>query len=117
MTDSVSQFFAAWAEPDEAARDRQILGALGATILYAYPRTTAPLTHAQDVAAYVGQFTKSAPGWPVEAVHLTRTLDFVRATVRFGSGDQTQWGQYTADLDPAGKITRLVGFVGTGAVA
>jgi hypothetical protein len=54
MTDSVSQFFAAWAEPDDAARDRQILGALGASIFYADPRTPAPLTHAQDVAAYVG---------------------------------------------------------------
>jgi ABC-type transport system involved in cytochrome bd biosynthesis fused ATPase/permease subunit len=41
-------------------------------------------------------------------------LNFVRATVRFGTGAQTQWGQYTSDLDAAGKITRLIGFVGTG---
>ena len=114
MTDSVLRFFAAWSVPDDAARDAQIAATLGASILYADPRTPAPLTTPAAVQDYVGQFSKSAPGWPVEAVHLSKTLGFVRATVRFGEGDHAQWGQYVADLDDAGLITRLVGFVGLG---
>ena len=117
MTDIVSRFFAAWAVQDDATRDAEIAATLGADIFYADPRTPAPLTTPEAVAHYVGQFSKSAPGWPVEAVHLSTTLSFVRATVRFGAGDQAQWGQYTADLGDSGRITRLIGFVGTGAPA
>lgn len=114
MTDSVTKFFAAWAEQDETARNGMIDEALGDTILYADPRTDAALTDADAVKAYVGQFSKMAPGMPVAAAHISTTLSFARATVLFGAGEQSQTGQYVADLDAAGKITRLVGFVGMG---
>jgi len=115
MSDALTAFFAAWSVGDDATRDAQVDDALGASILYADPRTEAPLTTATAVKDYVGQFSKMAPGMPVSVANVSTTLTFARATVQFGAGDQCQWGQYTADLDDAGKITRLIGFVGTGA--
>ncbi|SMY06043.1 nuclear transport factor 2 family protein [Flavimaricola marinus] len=115
MTDSVSQFFAAWADSDPTTRDAAIDESLGTTIFYADPRTEAPLTTADAVKSYVGQFSEMAPGMPVSAVNISTTLNFARATVHFGAGERVQTGQYIADLDDAGKITRLVGFVGMGA--
>ncbi len=39
-----------------------------------------------------------------------------RATIHFVMGpDMKQVGQYFADLDANGKVTRLIGFVGKGA--
>lgn len=114
MTQSVLDFFAAWAIADDAARDAQVAATLADTIFYADPRTPEPLTTAADVTAYVGQFSKMAPGMDVAVVHTSLTLNFERATVQFGSGERSQTGQYTADLDADGKITRLVGFVGMG---
>jgi hypothetical protein len=115
MSDALIDFFAAWAVADAAKRNSLIDGALGASILYADPRTEAPLTTADAVKEYVSMFSKMAPGMPVAVVHTSTTLNFARATVHFGAGDQQQSGQYTADLDDNGKITRLVGFVGMGA--
>ncbi len=115
MTEAINAFFTAWAIEDDTARDAQVRGSLGSTILYADPRTEAALTSADDVASYVGQFSKMAPGMPVSVAAISTTLGFARATVQFGAGDHSQWGQYTADLDDAGKITRLIGFVGMGA--
>jgi len=115
MSDAINSFFTAWAIEDDAQRDGQLRGSLGSEILYADPRTQAPLTTVDDVVGYVGQFSKMAPGMPVSVAATSSTLTYARATVQFGAGDQVQWGQYTADLDANGKITRLVGFVGLGA--
>jgi hypothetical protein len=115
MSDALNDFFTAWALSDDAARASQIDGTLGANILYADPRTEAPLTTADAVKEYVGMFSQMAPGMPVSVVNVSTTLTFARATVQFGAGEQSQMGQYIADLDDAGKITRLIGFVGMGA--
>jgi len=55
-----------------------------------------------------------APGMAVSVVHTSTVLNFARVAVQFGEGEMSQMGQYTADLDDNGKITRLVGFVGLG---
>ena len=115
MTKSIETFFAAWAEQDATVRDKMIDDALSGSILYADPRTEAALTDATSVKGYVAQFSQMAPGMPVAAVNISRTLGFVRATVLFGAGEQSQTGQYIADLDADEKISRLVGFVGMGA--
>ena len=112
MDTAVENFFSAWAEQDSATRDAQIDSTLGASIFYADPRTEAPLSDAGAVKEYVGMFSKMAPGMPVSVAGISKTLNFIRATVRFGEGDQSQLGQYVIDLDSAGKITRMVGFVG-----
>jgi len=115
MTKALDDFFAAWAIQDAAARDAQVDSTLGDSIFYADPRTEAPLTDAGSVKAYVGGFSQMAPGMAVNVVHTSTTLTFARVAVQFGEGEMSQMGQYTADLDAHGKITRLVGFVGLGA--
>jgi hypothetical protein len=112
MSKAIETFFSAWAEQDAAIRDAQVDSSLGAEIFYADPRTEAPLRNAAEVKEYVGMFSKMAPGMPVSVAGISTTLNFVRATVRFGEGDQSQLGQYVIDLDDAGLITRMIGFVG-----
>ena len=112
MDTAVEKFFSAWAEQDTAIRDAQVDSSLAAEIFYADPRTEAPLCDAAEVKEYVGMFSKMAPGMPVSVAGISTSLNFVRATVRFGEGDQSQLGQYVIDLDDSGQITRMVGFVG-----
>ena len=114
MSKAVEKFFSAWAEQDATIRDAQVDSTLGASIFYADPRTEAPLTDASALKEYVSMFSKMAPGMPVSVVSTSTTLNFVRATIRFGEGDQSQSGQYVIDLDDAGQITRMIGFVGVG---
>lgn len=114
MSAALDDFFTAWAIEDQATRDAQIDTTLGASITYADPRTEAPITSAEALKTYVGMFSQMAPGMPVSVVHTSTTLTFARVAVQFGAGEQSQMGQYVADLDDAGKITRLVGFVGLG---
>jgi len=90
MTTTVERFFTAWAIADDSERDAQ-------------------------VKQYVGQFSKMAPGMPVTVTQMSTTLNFVRATVRFGEGEHSQLGQYTCELNDEGKLVRLIGFTGTGA--
>lgn len=115
MTKSIEDFFAAWAIEDADARNAQIDGTLGADVYYADPRTEAALTSTDAIKEYVGMFSQMAPGMPVAAVNVSRTLNHARATVHFGAGERAQSGQYIADLDGDDKITRMVGFVGMGA--
>lgn len=115
MTAAIEDFFTAWAIEDDATRDAQLRGSLGGSIYYADPRTETAITSIDELLGYVGQFSKMAPGMPVTVAGTSKTLTHIRAVVRFGAGDHSQLGQYTADLDDAGKITRLVGFVGVGA--
>ena len=112
MDTAVDKFFSAWAEQDATIRDAQVDSSLGAKIFYADPRTEAPLCDAAAVKEYVGMFSKMAPGMPVSVAGISTTLNFIRATVRFGDAEQSQLGQYVIDLDDAGQITRMVGFVG-----
>ncbi|MEJ6399038.1 nuclear transport factor 2 family protein [Yoonia sp. 208BN28-4] len=114
MSDALKNFFAAWAEPDADKRNSMIDAAVDPAILYADPRTEAPLTDLAALKDYVAMFSQMAPGMPVACVNVSNTLHFARATVHFGEGDKAQTGQYIADLDAGGKITRLIGFVGMG---
>ena len=115
MTTTVERFFTAWAIADDSERDAQVKETLDAHAFYVDPRTQAPLTEAGAIMQYVGQFSKMAPGMPVAVTGMSTTLDFVRATVRFGEGEHSQLGQYTCELNDEGKLVRLIGFTGTGA--
>ena len=114
MAQSLDDFFAAWAVEDADARNAMVDGALGGSIMYVDPRTEAPITDVTALKEYVGMFSQMAPGMAVSVVHTSNVQNFARVAVQFGAGEQSQLGQYTADLDDAGKITRLVGFVGLG---
>ena len=114
MTAAIEQFFTAWCIEDDATRDAQVKNTIGAKVFYADPRTESALTDTDAIVAYVGQFSKMAPGMPVSVEDTSTTLEFTRATVRFGEGEQSQLGQYICELDDSGKLIRLIGFAGIG---
>ena len=115
---SLRDFFAAWTMTEDEGRDDKIASAFGETVYYTDPRTEAPLTDMAALCGYVGQFLPMCP--PGARVEVTDPVDVrnghARVTVKFIMSDEMQQtGQYFADLDAAGQITRLVGFVGKGA--
>lgn len=112
MTKAIEDFFAAWTNPDAAAREALISGAMTDGAVYADPRTETPMTGAAALAEYTGMF--ASMGMPVAVVNTSTTLSHVRATLQFGAGEQSQMGQYCVDMDDSGKIVRIVGFAGMG---
>lgn len=116
MPSSIASFFAAWGEPDPAARATSIQTCFASVSSYADPRTPAPLTDISEISNYVGMFAEMAPGATAEVVKSDDQHGITRATVAFRMADgKEQLGQYFIETTEAGKITRIVGFVGTGA--
>jgi len=116
MSDMVKRFFDAWGEADKATQASMIAEALSADARYADPRTPEPLNGSEVVAGYVAQFTEMAPGGVADTVDVATSDGVIRATVEFRMSDgMAQLGQYFAEADADGKLTRLVGFVGNGA--
>ncbi len=116
-TTSLSNFFAAWGDDSAEGRAALVAPAIGDTFHYADPHSPAPITSAGDFLDFVAGFAKSAPGARAEVVGPADSHNgHFRCTVRFVMGpDKAMTGQYFGDLDDAGKITRIVGFVGKGA--
>lgn len=119
MTASIETFFDAWGMADDAARADAIASVYSDTGTYADPRNEGMLTGPVAISEYINMFSANAPGWTAKVVKSDETAGTVRATVAFGGkgtdgAEMVQHGQYFADLD-AGKIARMVGFVGTGA--
>ena len=113
---AISDFFTAWTMTEDEGRDAQIASAMGASVYYVDPRTEAPITDTQALCDYVAQFLPMCPpGAKVEVAGVDEKLGHARATVHFVmSEEMKQVGQYFADLDSDGKITRIVGFAGKG---
>jgi hypothetical protein len=84
-------FFSAWSEADDTARLALISGVVTDGCTYDDPRSQGILTGDTAIADYVGNFARMADG-------------------------TEQMGQYFVEHD-SDKITRMVGFVGTGATA
>ena len=119
MANSIDTFFDAWGMADDAARATAISSVYAADGTYADPRSDGILTGAEAIAAYVNMFSASAPGWTAKVVKSDDSAGVTRATVAFGGKgpdgqDMVQHGQYFVESDGA-QITRMVGFVGTGA--
>ena len=115
---SLTDFFAAWTTEDADGRGALVASAIGDGFSYLDPRTEQPITDVGAMAEYLGQFLQMCP--PGAAVNVLEPVDIrgntARLTVDFVMGpEMKQTGQYFADLNDAGKITRLVGFVGKGA--
>lgn len=112
----IETFFSAWAKADAVERKATLDTVLHPDVSYADPRTETALTGVDAISDYLGMFTQMAPG--AEAIVLKSDMiqSTLRATVAFRMADgKVQHGQYF--VEPAsGKIERLVGFVGTGAV-
>ena len=104
---------------DPDARTEAITAAFAPAGSYADPRSNGPLTGPSPIAEYVSMFSANAPGWTATVVKSDEIAGIIRATVAFGGkapdgSDMVQHGQYFAELSD-GKISRMVGFVGTGA--
>ena len=114
MTEAVQTFFAAWSIADADARRDMIAGAIADTVSYADPRTATPLTELNAVNDYVGMFAQAAPGATASVIKSDTQAGVTRATVAFAMADgMVQHGQYFVEYD-GDKISRMVGFVGTG---
>ncbi len=64
-------------------------------------------------------FSANAPGWSAKVIGSNTTAGMTRATVAFGGmgpdgSEMVQLGQYFVESD-GDLISRMVGFVGTGA--
>ncbi|WP_108813921.1 molecular chaperone GroEL [Loktanella sp. Alg231-35] len=116
MTDAITTFFDAWGMSDTDARYSAIQKSIAPSATYADPRTDAPLTGPDAIAEYVGMFSAQAPG-AVAEVATTQSRDGVtRATIAFKMPNgMEQLGQYFVEMGQDGQISRMVGFVGTGA--
>lgn len=119
MSDPISTFFDAWQLESTDARLEKISSAVTANILYDDPRTTQSLKGITALSDYVGMFSENAPGWSAKVVNSSTTAGMTRATVAFGGkgpdrNEMVQLGQYFVEKE-GDLISRMVGFVGTGA--
>ncbi|MBX2846855.1 MAG: hypothetical protein KTR16_00935 [Acidiferrobacterales bacterium] len=118
MSDCINTFFEAWQL--EVAQDRlaTINRAVIEGVHYADPRTPEPIVGVEALHNYVAMFSANAPGWSASVVKSDTISDVTRVTVAFGGKGpdgsmQIQHGQYFVEKD-GDKISRMVGFVGTG---
>lgn len=119
MSDPISTFFDAWQLESADARLEKIYRAVIADILYDDPRTKQSLKGITALVEYVGMFSENAPGWYAKVVDISTTADITRATIAFGGkgpdgNEMVQLGQYFVEKE-GDLISRMVGFVGTGA--
>lgn len=119
MSDPISTFFDAWQLADAGARLEKITRSVTANIQYDDPRTADTVNGINDLNEYVGMFSANAPGWSAKVVASATTAGMTRATVAFGGvgpdgNELVQLGQYFVETEGE-LISRMVGFVGTGA--
>jgi hypothetical protein len=119
VTNPIEIFFDAWGMADDTARADAIASVYAEAGTYADPRSDGVLTGPTAIATYVNMFSANAPGWTAKLVKSDESAGLTRATIAFGGigpdgTEMVQHGQYFAETD-GGKITRMTGFVGTGA--
>jgi len=111
---SLKDFFAAWGETNADSRADLVRAAVGETFYYADPHAPEPIESVTAMLGFLGQFPPGASAKVIEPVDLHH--GHVRANVTFDfGGGKAMVGQYFADLDGSGRITRIVGFPGKGA--
>ena len=119
MADPVSTFFSAWQIEAADERLEKIRSSVAPGVYYVDPRTPEPINGISALSEYVGMFSANAPGWSAKVLGADSSGGMTRATVAFGGAgpdgsEQVQLGQYFVEID-GGLISRMVGFVGTGA--
>jgi len=118
MSLSLTNFFAAWTTQDADSRRDLIASAVADPFYYVDPMTPEPITSVTGMDAYAANFLGMCP--PGASVAVLEPVDLklghARATVAFIMGPEIrQIGQYFADLDTDGKISRMIGYAGKGA--
>jgi len=119
MSDAIDTFFGAWSVTDADERRALIANAIADDFTYADPRSNGRLSDLGKLDDYVGMFSTNAPGWTATVEKSDGANGFARAVVAFGGkgpdgAEMVQHGTYFAETDDDGKLTLLVGFVGTG---
>jgi ketosteroid isomerase-like protein len=115
MSDSIKKSFDAWGETDADKRAAMIADITGNSFYYADPNTPEPITSAEAFVEYLAMFTQHMPNAGAQVVSVSEHHGHARATVAFTAGGKEMMrGQYFADLDAQGRITRLIGFTGNG---
>ncbi|MGK7654454.1 molecular chaperone GroEL [Roseovarius sp. B08] len=116
MSDSVRRFFNAWGDGDAEARMAVLNDVLATGVRYADPRLDEALVGPAAVMEYVGQYSAMAPGAIVQIASMETRDSITRATVEFIMADgHIQLGQFVIEMDGDQRLTRVVGFKGTGA--
>ena len=116
MSDSVRRFFNAWGDGDAEARMAVLNDVLAAGVRYADPRLEEALVGTASVIDYVGQYSAMAPGAIAQIANMDVRDGIIRATVEFIMADgHIQPGQFVIEVDSDERLTRIVGFKGTGA--
>ena len=116
MADALTAVFSAWGDTDPKSRAATLGAALATDFYYADPNVPAPITNIDVLGGYLAGFSENIPGASAQVAgppsahigHARVFVDFLK------DGTRMMRGQYFADLDDAGKITRLIGFAGTG---
>ena len=116
MADALTAVFSAWGDTDPKSRAATLGAALADSFYYADPQVPSPITNLDDFLAYLDGFTQHMPGASAQVAgkpsahngHVRTFVDFMK------DGTRMMRGQYFADLDETGRITRLIGFAGTG---
>lgn len=116
MADALTAVFSAWGDTDSKSRAATLGAALSTEFYYADPQVSSPITNLDDLSGYLAGFTEHMPGASAQVAgkpsahngHVRVFVDFMK------DGTRMMRGQYFADLDGNSKITRLIGFAGTG---
>ncbi len=116
---AIDTFFDAWGMESDSDRRAAINSVYAPSGTYADPRTPSLLTGPKAIAGYVNMFSANAPGWTAKVVKSDTTEGAFRVTIAFGGigpdgNEMVQHGQYFVTMDGS-KISRMVGFAGTGA--
>jgi len=114
MTDKISLFFDAWGMAD-SDRMQALQDAAHPDLIYTDPNTAEPVVGLGAMDQYLAMFIQHMPGSAAKAVSVDTHFNYARVTVDFlMKGAATMRGQYFAELDDDGRISRMVGFIGTG---
>jgi hypothetical protein len=102
--------FDAWGAADANSWSALVDALASDTIYYADPHS-GPLTGKQAFLGMIEQFRTMMPEGSAKARDVDGYDGHARAAVEFSKGGQTfMTGQYIAELDADGCLTRLVGF-------
>ncbi len=114
MTELFQDLFAAWGATSPEAREKHSDAAISADIYYADPNAPDPVIGRDAYLAYIAHFSEMLPGGSAEVASVDGHHGHARVTVDFlKDGEKMMRGQYYADIAD-GRVTRLVGFPGTG---
>ncbi|WP_299201423.1 nuclear transport factor 2 family protein [uncultured Tateyamaria sp.] len=114
MTLELQPIFDAWGEPDAATRAALVTPALNENFYYADPHAPHPYQGVSAFLDFLTVFAERVPDAAAKIVATSRHNTHARVTL-----DLTRDGapmarvQYFIDHDINGKLTRMVGFMGT----